>query len=108
MNKGKIVLVPFPFTDLSGHKVRPAVIIHASTKGNDFIVCFISSKENKKIDTFDLKVKADSQNGLKVDSVIKISKIATLEKKLAIGEIGSLDQKTIREMNTKLKALFLI
>ena len=106
MHKGKIVLVPFPFTDLSGHKVRPALVLHASNKGGDFIVCFISSKESKKTESFDIKIKADSRNGLKVDSVIKLSKIATLEKRIAIGEIGTLDQKTLKEVDVKLKVVF--
>ena len=108
MHKGKIVLVPFPFTDLSGHKVRPALILHANKKGNDFIACFISSKQNDKTGTFDIKVKANTQNGLKVDSIIKTAKIATLEKRIALGEIGFLDQKTLKEIDKKIKILFLL
>ena len=97
MRKGKIILVPFPFTDLSGQKVRPAVVLHSNKRGDDFIVCFISSKKNTKAGLFDIKVKKTSQNGLKNDSIIKVLKIATLEKKIALGEIGSLDQKIDRK-----------
>ena len=40
--KGKIVLVPFPFTDLTAAKLRPALVIYGGEK--DIIVAFISSK----------------------------------------------------------------
>ena len=106
MRKGKVILIPFPFTDLSGHKVRPAVVLHNNIRGDDCIVCFISSKQNERIGSFDIKVNANADNGLKVNSVIKTSKIATLEKKIALGEIGTLDKNTIKEIDRKLKSIF--
>ena len=106
MSKGTIVLVPFPFTDLSGRKVRPALVLHSSKKGEDCIVVFISSAVQKKINMFDIEIKASSYNGLKQNSVIKTDKIATLQKKTILGEIGNLEAKIILEVNKKLKLLF--
>jgi mRNA interferase MazF len=40
--KAKIVLIHFPFTDLTDSKLRPALVIHESE--NDVVVAFISSK----------------------------------------------------------------
>ena len=40
--KGKIIAVPFPFTNLKGAKVRPALVIYEGRE--DVIVAFISSK----------------------------------------------------------------
>ena len=45
--KGKIVLIPFPFTDLSASKVRPAVIVSNFSQGEDIIVAFISSLKHR-------------------------------------------------------------
>lgn len=103
---GTIVLVPFPFTDLSGMKVRPAVIISNKLVGNDIIVAFISTNIKNK-EKFGVMVKMDKYNGLKSNSIILLSKVATLEKKIILGEIGRLSNMHIVEIKNKLKTLFL-
>ncbi len=108
MSKGDIILVPFPFTDLSGQKVRPALVLHAEPKGEDCIVAFLSSVKSKKALRFDVPVTPSAKNGLKVPSVIKVNKIATLQKKIAIGELGTLETTLQKTVNAKLKQLFLL
>jgi mRNA interferase MazF len=105
MLKGKIILIPFPFTNLSGSKVRPAVILSNYKKGEDCLVAFISSLGVKRSE-FDISVKPSSKNGLKTDSVIKADKIATLEKKIILGEIGVLEREYVVKVDEKLKKLF--
>lgn len=106
---GKIVLVPFPFTDLSGEKVRPALVLADDDKDIDFLVCFITTVVSKKekhgvaISKEDIHFK---KTGLKATSVIRVSKIATLDKKVALGEIGELDAKIMREVKNMLKDYF--
>ncbi|RJQ31011.1 type II toxin-antitoxin system PemK/MazF family toxin [Candidatus Parcubacteria bacterium] len=106
MSRGDIVLIPFPFTDLSGQKVRPALVLHNEKKGEDCVVIFLSSIKQKKIMDFDVPVKPSSQNGLKIFSTIKVNKIATLQKKIVIGELGSLEDQHMEKVNNKLKQLF--
>lgn len=106
MSKGKIILTPFPFTDLSGHKVRPALVLYDQKGGDDCIAIFISSINEKKIGTFDIRLSPTKENGIKVDSIIKISKIATLQKKIILGELGTLEQPILADVNSKLKRLF--
>ena len=43
LTKGDIVLMPFPFTDLSQTKLRPAVVVWVDSQGPDITACFISN-----------------------------------------------------------------
>ncbi len=43
LKRGDIVLVPFPFTDLSSQKVRPAVVLTPAPESSDILIAFISS-----------------------------------------------------------------
>jgi len=108
--KGKIVLIPFPFTDLSGSKVRPAVVVSNFLPGEDVVVCFISSSKIKKLQKTDLIIrKGDknfSQTGLKTDSTVRVGKMATLDKKTILGEIGELDLNMQEKIDDKIKILF--
>lgn len=103
MAKGDIVLIPFPFTDLSGSKLRPAVILAEANL--DLTVCFITSK-TKSQEMTDVRLFSSSTNGLKTDSVVRISKIATLDKSLVQGLLGVLTQSEISAIDLNLKLLF--
>jgi len=46
--------------------------------------------------------------GLKVGSSIYLDKIATIDKKLIIGEIGQISKDTKREINKKIKKLYIL
>jgi len=106
MRKGSIVLVPFPFTDLSGKKVRPAVILYASAKGEDVIVAFISSVNPKRKSLYELPVSPSGINGLKTMSYIKLDKLATLQRNIVVGELGKVEPSLLKNINTKLSDLF--
>lgn len=100
---GAIVLVPFPFTDLSATKVRPALIVSRSDHGgDDVIVCFITSKISKE-HADQLILESNDRTGLKTRSAIRFDKIATLDKKVILGELGVADTDLLR----KNKSMFL-
>jgi mRNA interferase MazF len=105
--KGKIVLVPFPFTDLTAAKLRPALVVYEGEK--DAVVAFISSKIPSELSDVDILIRDDhpgfKKAGLKVDSVIKLDKIATILKDLIVGELGELDEDLKKEVNDKLKRI---
>ncbi len=102
MFKGDIVLLPFPFTDLSGSKRRPAVVLY--TDSLDIVVCFISTQLHRK-DKFDLELGKSKLNGLKKVSILKLAKIATIDKKLVLGKLGELTTDEIYLLNSNLKTL---
>ncbi|MFH1287728.1 MAG: type II toxin-antitoxin system PemK/MazF family toxin [bacterium] len=111
MTKGTIILTPFPFTNLSGVKRRPAVIISSSKKtGNDVIVAFISSVviEPVKDTEYVLEINHPGfkETGLKKRSVFKMNKVVTIEKGIIIGEIGKVSDSILQELDKRLKVAF--
>lgn len=103
--KGTVVLVPFPFTDLSGNKVRPAVIVSDGKIGSDVVVLFISSQSKLKAKNT-ISLKADDQSGVKTNSKIVCSKIATLEAKIILGELGHVTSVIQKKIDSELKKVF--
>jgi mRNA interferase MazF len=107
---GDIILTPFPFTDLSNNKVRPALVLGVQNGGDDITVCFISSVMQKRISEFDIlvdeKEKDFRKTRLKIKSIIKTTKIATLDKAVAIGKIGEMDVINIKKVKNILKVYF--
>ena len=99
MRKGDIVLIPFPFTDLRGIKNRPALVLYVAL--HDVTVAFITSQLIQQ-EPFDIAIKPNTINGLKVDSIVKLGKIATIEKSLVIGKMGLLNSSEIATINKNL------
>lgn len=90
MTKGKIVLVPFPFDDFSGSKVRPAICLTNEIGTYEHvIIAFISSQIPVRSEASVLLInKSDNdfhQTGLSVTSVIKLHRLVTIPKSLIKG-----------------------
>lgn len=81
MRKGDIVLTKFPFTDFSGNKLRPALVLISSRE--DITVAFITTNL-KEVGSSDLLLKANQNNGaecrgLKIQRYGKISYVVFVE-----------------------------
>lgn len=109
MKRGTIILTPFPFTDLSKNKVRPALIVSSNNrKDNDVIIAFISSvvepdnlsQTDILLDSKDILFK---ETGLKTTSVIRTEKLATIDKRIILGELGSIDKQFMNRIDENLK-----
>ena len=84
---GSIVLARFPFTDLTGVKRRPALVVSRDNdRRTDLIVCFITSVVRGGPDT--ASIAATPGTGLKVPSVVRFDKLATLDRAVIAGKIG--------------------
>lgn len=103
MVKGDIVLISFPFTNLSGGKLRPAVVLIEADL--DLIVCFVTSQINWQ-GTTDILLSPTALNGLKKQSLIRTAKIATINKSLAKGLLGRLSSDNLTDLDNKLRMLF--
>lgn len=108
MTKGAIVLAPFPFTNLTSVKRRPAIVVSNSSRlGNDVILAFISSKISQPITPTDFVLETShpdfKKTGLKKTSVFKMDKLVTLENSILIGELGKVSDRVLSELNQKLR-----
>ena len=84
---GSIVLTRFPFTDLSGDKRRPALVVSRDNdRRSDLVVCFITSIPRTGPDMAPLA--ALPGTGLKVPSVVRFDKLATLDRSVIAGRLG--------------------
>ncbi|WP_304198768.1 type II toxin-antitoxin system PemK/MazF family toxin [Flavobacterium alvei] len=99
MKKGDIILLSFPFTDLKGKKIRPALVLVVSDL--DVIVAFITT-QFKWQNPFDILLEPNDSNGLKKTSLLRLSKITTIDKDLILGKLGELNAFDIEIINTNL------
>ena len=86
--KGDVVVVPFPFSDLSGSKRRPALVL-AELPGDDIILCQITSQNSKDVYAVEIN-SADFVSGfLPVTSNIRPTRIFTADKNIIIRKTGT-------------------
>lgn len=94
--KGDVIVLPFPFTDLSSAKRRPAVIL-SDLRGDDFIMLQITSKNVKDSYAVSLLSSDFVTGSLKTDSNVRPNKIFTLNRQLILYKIGHLSEEKISE-----------
>ncbi|GHV40555.1 mRNA interferase PemK [Spirochaetia bacterium] len=95
--KGDVVILPFPFSDLSGTKRRPAFVI-TNLPGEDIILCQITSKP--RYDSYAVSVKSTDfiAGSLPVDSCVRPNKIFTADKNLVLSVAGRLSAVKTNEI----------
>ena len=103
MAKADIILIPFPFTNLTDTKIRPCLVLIEAE--HDVTVSFITTQTGWN-DNTTVHIKPNISNGLKKESLIRLSKMATIDKELIIGKIGELDVTEKSVVNQKLKEVF--
>jgi mRNA interferase MazF len=111
ITKGKVVLVPFPFDDLSGEKVRPAVCLtNPVSPHRHVILAFLTSRTSpEQLDT-DLVMDAGhpdfAATGLRVSSTLRLHRLMTVTTSLIQRELGELTPGLQAEVSNKLRKLF--
>ncbi len=91
--KGDVIVIPFPFSDLSGSKRRPALVL-ANLQGDDIILCQITSQHINDDYAIPLMNTDFSEGSLPVNSNIRPNRIFTADKNIIIKKVGNiLDNK---------------
>ena len=88
-SKGSIVLIPFPFSDLSKSKLRPSVVLAPSGKG-DWILCQITSKRYTDPKAVELSNQDFQIGSLRITSFARPGKLFTANDSLIVSEVGKL------------------
>lgn len=103
--KGDVVVLPFPFSDLSSTKKRPALVV-ANLTGNDLILCQITSEERKDEYSIALSNADFIQGSLSQTSTIRPNKLFTADISLIRYKIGRLKESKIKEVEEKIMEIF--
>ena len=103
--KGDIVVVPFPFSDLSQSKKRPALVL-VDLKGEDLILSQITSQNI--YDSYAIEISEnDFENGnINKISNIRPNKIFTADKGIILYKVAHLSEEKIREVTDKIISIF--
>ena len=96
-----IVLIPFPYSDLTGAKQRPALVLsNKLVKGEDLICCLITSKKTEECITIEQK---DCEEGeLPFSSFIKCYRLFTIHRRIIKKKMCKLNNKLFDKVVSEL------
>lgn len=107
--KGKIVLIEIPFTDLTGSKLRPSLVVSADScnqSSPDVVVAKITGSGYGSPYELPLVASMLKSGGLNKPSFIDLGALWTVDKKLILRDIASVDEKTLKLCDEKIKKVF--
>jgi mRNA interferase MazF len=99
--KGDVVIVPFPFSDLTQTKRRPALVI-ATLQGNDLILCQITSQSVSDIYAIKLDNCDFNFGALNQPSNIRPNRLFTADKQIILYKAGQIKAEKLIEVVNKI------
>jgi len=111
MNRGDVVIVPFPFQDKLGEKTRPAVVVQSDTENrrlaNTILAMITGNVADAGLPTtvlVDPKTPDGAGSGLSGPSLVKCYNLATVRQRRVLQVIGHLSDTPMQQVNQALKA----
>ena len=112
VQRGDIVLVDFPYSDRTGSKVRPALVVQSDSLNQqlaDTIIALVSGSKSRFVGAasqlvVDISTPDGIRTGLRHASVIQCENLITLDQSLILRTIGRLSSAMIRQIDSCLKA----
>jgi mRNA interferase MazF len=111
MNRGDVVLVPFPFQDKPGEKIRPAVIVQSDAENRRLVNTILAMITGNLADAgqpttvlVDPGTADGTGTGLNGPSLIKCYNLATMRQRRVLHVIGHLSNALMQQVNQALKA----
>lgn len=112
VSRGDVVLVDFPFSDQTGRKVRPALVVQNDAWNSvldDTILALITSSNKRRVGaptqyTLELKTAEGRQSGLRLDSIVQCENLVTYDQGLIPRTLGSLPPDAMLKIDDCLKS----
>ena len=101
---GSVVLVPFPFSDLSQTKLRPAVVL-ANANRSDWILCQVTSNPFGDTHAIALNETCFTTGSLRITSYARPGKLFTANDTLIVEQVGILKVDPIKQIIEKVVSL---
>lgn len=107
MRPGDIVLIRFPQTDLQTGKLRPALVVAiAPGQHDDVVLVLISSRTYQAVPEFDEIIDPSDEDfqpaGLKVRSIVRLGRIATVESSIINAHLGAISVERLNRIKQRL------
>jgi mRNA interferase MazF len=99
--RGDVVVAPFPFSDLSATKKRPALVV-AALAGDDVILCQITSQAVADSYAVPLVDRDFTSGGLRQASSIRPNRLFTAESSIILYRAGAISTAKMQEVRAKL------
>jgi mRNA interferase MazF len=112
VQRGDIVLVDFPYSDQTGSKVRPALVVQSDVwnqRLDDTILALITSKRKRRVGAntqllVDITTIEGRQSGLRLDSTIQCENLITYDRGLILRVLGRLSANAMSQVDDCLAA----
>ena len=109
---GDIALVDFPYSDHTGSKIRPALVVQADAwnqRLDDTILSLITSSQHRRVGSatqwvINITTAEGQQTGLRLNSVIQCENLLTYDQALILRVLGRLSVTAMEQINACLKA----
>ena len=107
IREGQIVLFRFPYSDRKEAKLRPALVIRKLPGAyEDWLICMITSQLSQEESTFDEIISEEdkdfSSSGLKLSSLIRVGRLAVVNKSILVGSIGEINADRLSRIRNKI------
>jgi mRNA interferase MazF len=99
--KGDVVVIPFPFSDLSQSKRRPALVV-APLEGDDAILCQLTSKTIKDTYAISIDDKDFASGSLKQSGNIRPNRLFTADTHIILYRVGSVTKEKLAQVIERL------
>jgi mRNA interferase MazF len=100
--KGDIVVLPFPFSDLSASKRRPALVIASIQPHDDLILCMVTSRTTKDEGAVPLTRDDFTNGGLPSDSNVRPNRLFTADSAIIVRIAGRISTAKVEAVVTEI------